>query len=69
MIISQKRKCIGCKASRPMGNGKCSLGYKIREDRPLFASQHHGLCFPLEPCPKPLTNSDYVFAWEVYRKR
>lgn len=71
MTISQKKNCKGCRALCP-GFGKvvlyCEFGYNIG----LSSQDTWGITLtgvPKEPCPKPTTNSDYVFAAQNYRKR
>lgn len=62
-IHSKKRTCKRCKA----GNSCCELGYKSEwtyyEEVPLFSFGQ-----PLEPCPKPLTYSEFLFALKWYKK-
>ena len=48
-----KKSCKKCKALTLNG---CSLGYKTD-----FKSYLHSkFYYPLEDCPKPLTNEDYI---------
>jgi len=56
-----KRKCSGCKAfgSPSPSHGRCLLGYKIEPVRAGF----YGLIVsyrPVEECPKPKTNKEFV---------
>jgi hypothetical protein len=63
MKITQKKTCFGCKA---LYNGKnikhCILGY---ETGTMIGAPQETL--PVEPCPKPVTQKDWVIAktsWE-----
>lgn len=45
----------------------CALGYSVK----WFAFDEHGFTvhgIPQEPCPKPLTQADYLYAREWYMK-
>ena len=73
MLISQKRNCNRCIAFREIaGNGpvsdECPLGYWMSLQG---MEEHMAVAFgvPLEPCPKPLTISDYIEAGRQYRQR
>lgn len=62
MKLSQKRTCNNCRASTatttcwPMTWG-CELYYRVGD-------RHT----PLEPCPKPTTIEEYLFALNNYKK-
>ena len=61
MKLSQKKTCNKCKAfyvhtGHP--NPECSLGYKIITEGYI----------PAEPCPKPITNREYIVAIDYYKK-
>lgn len=65
----QKKNCNRCKALlRSSGElVKCRLGYKLQ----MFSFDEHGFTAqgePLEPCPKPLTYSDYLHAEKHHKK-
>ena len=65
----QKKNCKRCKAVLHNSNGhiECRLGYELS----MFSFDEHGLGSwgePLEPCPKPLTYSDYLHADKHYKK-
>lgn len=66
---SQKKNCNRCKAILRSDSEqvKCRLGYALN----LFSLDEHGFSAwgePLEPCPKPLTYSDYLHADKHYKK-
>jgi len=66
MIIHQKRTCERCKAIDyhriyPI----CLLGYKVKPKE--YKGSVIG-AIPLEPCPKPLTYSDYDVAGQEWGK-
>ena len=64
ITISQKRTCKGCRACiQEYGYNTCELRYDI--ERPV---NPYGYGKPLEPCPKPLTISDYLECLELYKK-
>lgn len=59
-INTQKKNCNRCIADKH-SNYECDLGYK----REVKSYDEYGFTkfgIPLEPCPKPKTNSDYIFA-------
>jgi hypothetical protein len=62
MKISQKRTCLKCRAL--YFGPKCELRY------PMETMGRHGvptIIKPLEPCPKPITVDDYIFAINNYK--
>ena len=73
MFISQKRNCNRCIAYRETSTQGpaaeiCPLGYAIKQE----AFDPYGFTkigIPIEPCPKPLNYSDYLFAQKWYRRR
>ncbi len=48
-----KKSCKGCKA---IGINGCTLGYKTGFNDILNTNFY----YPIEECPKPKTNSDYI---------
>lgn len=65
-INTQKKNCRRCIAGKH-SNYECDLGYK----REVKSYDEYGFTkfgIPLEPCPKPLTSSDYIFAKKWYLK-
>jgi len=67
MRISQKRTCERCRAiDYHRISPICLLGYRVK------AKEVKGTVlnsFPLEPCPKPITYSDYDIADSLMVKR
>lgn len=66
---SLKRNCKRCKAFTLScgGTGECSLGYKLK----TYSFDVHGFSAcgePQEPCPKPITYGDYIYADKHYKK-
>lgn len=63
-LHTKKRTCNRCRA----GDKFCELGYESEwtyyEEIPLFAFGK-----PLEPCPKPVTYSNYLYALKWYNKK
>lgn len=62
---TQKRTCKGCKAF--YANGKCRFDKKL-EKIELYQS-HLGTVYtgkPLEPCPKPTSDKQYIKELEHY---
>jgi hypothetical protein len=58
ITLSQKRTCSGCRALyQSQYMDRCELGYKF-----------NGNFKPLEPCPKPRTNSDFIECCKFYKK-
>lgn len=65
-INTQKKNCRRCIAGKH-SNYECDLGYK----REVKSYDEYGFTkfgIPLEPCPKPKTTSDYIFAKKWYLK-
>lgn len=60
MKLSQKRKCLGCKAE-PDGTFKktCKLGYEIKSE--LVDKFYFTRYFPIEPCYKPMNINDFIY--------
>ena len=61
MRLSQKRTCDKCRAFYVYtgdAHPECSLGYEIITEGYI----------PAEPCPKPITNKEYIEALDNYRK-
>ena len=49
---TKKRSCLGCKALKP--NDKCEFRFNNQRDIESFR------VWPLEPCPKPKTQREYL---------
>lgn len=72
MLLSQKKTCNRCKAfnkdNDPNRFIACGLGYTIQ----AMAYDPYGFTsfgVPMEPCPKPMTYSDLIYAEKWYRAR
>lgn len=69
-INTKKKSCKGCKVDREGIRNElpkqCVLGYSIKWVGLPEPYRHESI--PLESCPKPLTNSDYIYASTWYRK-
>lgn len=64
-IHTTKKNCNRCAAGR---HNRCELGYLAI----WKAYDDHGFTVfgtPQEPCPKPRTNADFLYANKWYRKR
>lgn len=66
---TQKKNCNKCKAYRPNNfDDRCRLGYEVvllsLDD---YGFMGHGV--PQEPCPKPVTYSDYLWSSSHMRKQ
>lgn len=63
-IHTKKKTCKRCFASK---HNKCELGY----DLTLYSDEPTGIRafgIPKEPCPKPTTISDFIYATKFYNK-
>lgn len=63
-LRTQKKTCKGCCAGK---HHKCELGYRVE----WKAYDEYGFTVfgvPLEPCPKPLTISDAIYAQQWYQR-
>ena len=63
-IHTTKKNCNRCAAGR---HNRCELGYLAIWE----AYDDHGFTVfgtPQEPCPKPRTNADFLYANKWYRK-
>lgn len=63
---TQKRTCERCTAGKHPQMG-CELGYEVG-----FLGGHapnRFLMIPMQPCPKPLSHADFIFAREFYPAR
>jgi len=66
MKISQKKTCNDC--NRALGKTReiCELGYKRK-----ISASYNGInfyCTPIEPCPKPKTISEGIYAMKHLHK-
>lgn len=64
MIISKRprKDCLGCKCND--NNNFCQLGYQIGH-KTIIAGVTKMI--PIEPCPKPLTNKDWLAARKYFK--
>ena len=63
--IKQRKKCGACRAYS-LTSKRCDIGYSTETIMSGFGIVLD--CKPLEPCPKPLTVSDYMEAFKNYNK-
>lgn len=69
--MRQKKNCNGCKAlshvsGTTTGMMQCDLGYGTKCGQQLYGITVSTI--PTEPCPKPLTNSDYIYQRQMHTK-
>lgn len=65
MSKKPRKDCLGCKCDEEYG---CQLGYETTTEDMNVAG--FGAIFkrvPLEPCPKPKTNYQWIKARRIYR--
>lgn len=63
--VKQRKKCGSCRAFSPVSK-RCGIGYSTETIMSGFGIVLD--CKPLEPCPKPLTVSEYLDAYKNYNK-
>jgi len=56
MKLKKARTCKQCKALEETGKFRCGLWYALSQGHDKHFIPHP---FPLEPCPKPLTNDEF----------
>lgn len=70
MSRKPRKRCLGCKCleQRPLF---CQLGYEIKSDTSELGPQWAGISYPVpkDPCPKPMTNKDWITARNTLCKR
>jgi hypothetical protein len=62
-----KRTCNGCKALDTTFQAQCKLGYNIE-----IAKEYDHISVswkPLEECDKPMTTSDFIYAYGIRMKQ
>ncbi len=70
--ISQKKNCNGCRALSTTGRFgiHCELGYDIKKGVLLVGGFHFSKVEKiLEPCPKPMNYTDFIYAMDHFRKK
>lgn len=65
MELRKRKKCGSCRCFKGGSQATCELRFTVKQDTNVFRVVVNGL--PQEPCPKPLTVSDYVEALTNYK--
>lgn len=62
--LKQRKKCGSCRCFKGGVMATCELRFTVKQDTNVFRVVVNGL--PQEPCPKPLTASDYIESLKHY---